>query len=251
MSFTLSQFFLAGVAGPTGRQPDAQAVSDGTCHPGHDGGFFRRFRACFSCFHRDMSLEANPGGGSGFGAPPGGGLRRGGQPPRNGRFPRRHRRGLIGMLLTIVVAVVIIIAVFAAYNQVTASASAAQTAVFVRQLAPQVANEYRGNYDGLTSEAAIRSGFVPDNWHNGTTITDPDGTTVTIASANSNANFTIMIDGGVPSQTCKAVLGALKSDPTFVGVNVGDGSGNPVRAITPADINTECAKTGAFAVTFR
>ena len=44
---------------------------------------------------------------------------RGGQPPGRGRLPRRNRRGLIGMLLTIVVAVVIVIAIFAAYNQVT------------------------------------------------------------------------------------------------------------------------------------
>ena len=233
MNTIFSQLFLAGVSDPTDRQPVARAVH-GSFVADNSGG----------------SPAVEPPGGSGFGRYPGGGMPRGGQPPGRGRLPRRNRRGLIGMLLTIVVAVVIVIAIFAAYNQVTASSSAAQTAVFVRQLAPQITNQYRGNYAGLTNAAAISSGFVPDNWVvTPSKIDDPNGRDVEIAGTATN--FSITIAGGVPSQTCKAVLGALKSDPTFVGVKVGGGSGNAVRAITQAAINTECAKTGNFAVTFR
>ena len=224
MSTIFSQVFLAGVSGLNARQPVGQAVSGGfdADNCGGHAGSMRRVRQ-------------TPGRG---------------RLPRHSRTPRRRRRGLIGMLLTIVVAVVIVIAIFAAYNQVTASSSAAQTAIFVRQLAPQITNEYRGNYAGLTNAAAISSGFVPDNWAvSSNAIDDPNGRDVTIAGTATN--FTITIAGGVPSQTCKAVLGALKSDPTFVGVKVGGGAGNAVRATTQAAINTECAKTGNFVVTFR
>ena len=217
MSTIFSQFSPAGVSGLNARQPVGQAVS---------GGF-----AADTC-----------GGHAGS-------MRRG-RLPRRSRTPRRGRRGLIGMLLTIVVAVVIVIAIFAAYNQVTASSSAAQTAVFVRQLAPQITNEYRGNYTGLNNASAISSGFVPDNWVVAADkIDDPNGRDVEISGTATN--FSITIAGGVPSQTCKAVLGALKSDPTFVGVTVGGGQGAAVEARTQAAINTECAKTGAFVVTFR
>ena len=171
---------------------------------------------------------------------------------RHTRMPRRNRRGLIGMLLSIVVAVVIVIAIFAIYNQLTASASAAQTAVFVRQVAPQITNQYRGNYTGLNNAAAVSSGFIPDNWRNGANIEDPDGTTVTIASANSNANFTITFVGGVPVQTCKAVLGALKTDRTFDRVTVGSNNRNRDAVDTPAEINTQCTGSGGgFVLQFK
>ena len=168
------------------------------------------------------------------------------------RMPRRHKRGLIGMLLSIVVAVVIVIAIFAVYNQLTASASAAQTALFVRQLAPQITNQYRGNYTGLDNAAAVSSGSVPDNWRNGNTIKDPDGTTVTIAATTSGGSYTITFAGGVPVQTCKAVLGALKSDRTFAAVQFGS-AGTPRRNVdTPAEINTQCARSagGNFVLRF-
>jgi len=167
-------------------------------------------------------------------------------------MPRRGRRGLIGMLLSIVVAVVIVIAIFAVYNQLTASASAAQTAVFVRQLAPQITNQYRGNYTGLNNAAAVSSGSVPDNWRNGNMIMDPDGTTVTIAATTSGGSFTITFVGGVPVQTCKAVLGALKSDQIFAAVQFGS-AGTPHRNVdTPAKINSECARSagGNFVLRF-
>ncbi len=168
-------------------------------------------------------------------------------------MPRRNRRGLIGMLLSIVVAVVIVIAIFAVYNQLTASASAAQTAVFVRQLAPQISNQYRGTYTGLDNAAAISSGFIPDNWRNGNTITDPNGATVTVASAPNSSRFNITFVGGVPVQTCKAVLGALKSDGRFHAVGFGSTSRRKNLVDTPAKINSECARSagGDFIVRFR
>ena len=230
MSTIVSHFSPAGVSGLTGRQPVAQAFAGGDMRRGvHMPGGGR--------LPRKKARRRNNGG----------------FPHRNnGGFPRRSRRGLIGMLLTIVVAVVIVVAIFAAYNQVTASSTAAQTAVFVRQLAPQITNQYRGNYAGLTNAAAISSGFVPDNWVvTPSKIDDPNGRDVEIAAIENGAKFTITIADGVPSQTCKAVLGALKSDPTFVSAKVGGGSGAAVKATTQAAINTECAKTGNFVVTFR
>ncbi len=159
-------------------------------------------------------------------------------------MPRRNRRGLIGMLLSIVVAVVIVIAIFAVYNQLTASASAAQTAVFVRQLAPQISNQYRGNYTGLNNAAAVSSGFIPDNWRNGNAIRSPSGARVTIGPLDSGRNFRITFHFGVPVQTCKAVLSALKSDQRFYTLRVG-GTSTPRRDVdTPAKINTECAGFG-------
>ena len=168
-------------------------------------------------------------------------------------MPRRNRRGLIGMLLSIVVAVVIVIAIFAVYNQLTASATAAQTAIFVRQLAPQITNQYRGNYTGLDNAAAISSGFIPDNWRNGNTIKEPNGTTVTIASGGNIGRFKITFAGGVPVQTCKAVLGALKSDGRFHGVGFGSTNRRKNLVDTPAKINSECARSagGDFIVRFR
>ena len=163
-----------------------------------------------------------------------------GRVARRSRTPRRGRRGLIGMLLSIVVAVVIIIAIFAVYNQLTASASAAQTAVFVRQLAPQISSEYRGAYDGLTKEAAIRSGFIPYNWRNGNTITDPTGATVMIGASTNGRRFLITFDGGVPVQTCKAVLGAFKTDRTFRGVLFGSTNKGRDEVDTAAEINSAC-----------
>ena len=172
---------------------------------------------------------------------------------RRSRTPRRGRRGLIGMLLSIVVAVVIVIAVFAAYNQVTAAANAAQTAVFVRQLAPQINSQYRGDYTGLDNAAAISSGFVPDNWRNGDTITDPSGAQVTIRAGGSTVErFVVIFVGGIPGGSCKAVLGALKSDPTFFSATIG--ASNHVRSTidTPATITAACAgsASGDFKVRF-
>ena len=168
-------------------------------------------------------------------------------------MPRRSRRGLIGMLLSIVVAVVIVIAVFAVYNQVTAAANAAQTAVFVRQLAPQISSQYRGDYTGLDNAAAISSGFVPENWRNGTHIVNPDGARVTIRAGGSTVErFVVIFVGGIPVGSCKAVLGALKSDPTFFSVTIGDR--NHVRSTidTAATITAACASSasGDFRVRF-
>ena len=228
MNAIFSEFSPAGVSSPRGRQPVSRAVNGGFA-AANNGGF-----------------PAANNTGSGRSPDSGGGMAR-------RRRPRRNRRGLIGMLLSIVVAVVIVIAIFAVYNQLTASANAAQTAIFVRQLAPQIANQYRGNYRGLNNQAAIRSGFVPDNWYSGTTIKDPDGAAVTIATAATpvpaNSTFTVTFGDGVPPQTCKAVLGALKSDPRYVSVKVG--AAGAVRASTQSDIDTECAKEGDFVVKFR
>ena len=168
------------------------------------------------------------------------------------RRPRRSRRGLIGILLSIIVVVAVIIAIFAIYNQVTASANAAQTALFVRQLAPQVTNQYRGDYTGLSEATAISSGFVPDNWRNGNTITDPDGATVTIRGGSRAGRFLITFKDGVPVQTCKAVLGAVKSDPTFINATVGGAAAARSNVDTAGGINTACAKSadGDFIVRF-
>ena len=172
---------------------------------------------------------------------------------RRSRTPRRGRRGLIGMLLSIVVAVVIVIAIFSVYNQLTAAANAAQTALFVRQLAPQITSQYRGDYTGLDNAAAISSGFVPDNWRNGDTITDPSGARVTIRAGGSTVErFVVIFVGGIPVGSCKAVLGALKSDPTFFSAM--SSGGNHVRSTidTPATITAACAgsASGDFRVRF-
>ena len=154
--------------------------------------------------------------------------------------PRRGRRGLIGMLLSIVVAVVIVIAIFAVYNQVTAAANAAQTAVFVRQVAPQITSEHRGNYPGVNNPAVISSGFVPDNWRNGDTIVSPSGARVTFSSGG-GGSFLITFVAGVPTETCKAVLGAIKSDHTLWEVRSG-GTTRLADAIKdPSGINGACA----------
>ena len=54
-------------------------------------------------------------------------------------------------------------------------ATATQTAVFVRQLAPQITQRYRGDYTGISAESVIGSGFVPANWTEGDDkIEDPE-----------------------------------------------------------------------------
>ena len=160
--------------------------------------------------------------------------------PGRPNIPRRGRRGLIGMLLSIVVAVVIVIAIFAVYNQVTAAANAAQTAVFVRQVAPQITSEHRGNYPGLNNAAAVSSGLVPDNWRNGDTIVAPSGARVTF-SPGGGGSFLITFGDGVPTETCKAVLGAIKSDHTLWEVRSG-GTTRLADAIKdPSGINGACA----------
>ena len=175
-----------------------------------------------------------------------------GRTPRR-RMPRRGRRGLIGILLSIVVVVVIIIGVFSVYNQVSATATATQTAVFVRQLAPQITQRYRGDYKGITAKSVIGSGFVPNNWTEGDDkIEDPEGRDVTIAATNADASFTITFVGGVAEETCKAVLGALKSDRTFEKANY-NADQEAADIDTTAQINTECEKAlvGNFVLQFR
>ena len=167
---------------------------------------------------------------------------------RSTRVSRRGRRGLIGMLLSIVVAVVIVIAIFAVYNQVTAAANAAQTAVFVRQLVAQIISQYRGDYTGLDPAAAISSGFVPDNWHDGQRIRSPEGAQVTFdVFGDENARFVLTFEDGVASATCKAVLGAVRSDPRLLSVTVGAaGIKEPDVIDTVGKINTVCAQSGDF-----
>ena len=145
------------------------------------------------------------------------------------------------MLLSIVVAVVIVIAIFGVYNQLTAAANAAQTAVFVRQLVPQITSQYRGDYTGVDAAAAIRSGFVPDNWQSSeSTIKDPNGAAVTIGRGG-GGRLVITFVGGVPIQTCKAVLGALKSDRSFFGLRSGNNNIRRRGIETQDGINTACA----------
>ena len=166
----------------------------------------------------------------------------GGRVARRSRTPRRGRRGLIGMLLSIVVAVVIVIAIFAVYNQLTAAANAAQTALFVRQLAPQISSEYRGDYADLDNAAAISSGFVPDNWRNGNAIRSPDGIAVTVRGSGADSGIhVITFVGGVATGTCKAILGALKSDHQFSAARIGGTLFEHGNLDTPAEINNHCA----------
>ena len=169
------------------------------------------------------------------------------------RVPRRNRRGLIGMLLSIVVAVVIIIGIFAVYRQLSATVTATNTAIFVNQLIPQITSRYRGDYTGLNARSVIGAGFVPSNWQkDGSSIEDPEGRAVTITPVNGNNSFSLTFAGGVTEETCKAVLGALKKNRRFeqaqvVSVKVASAYDST------AEITAECQNNSAnrFVLQFR
>ena len=216
---------------------------------GYGAGFFRSGTCPQSAIH--ASCAPAPRSASGAGSTRSARSTRG---ARSIGLPRRGRCGLIGMLLSIVVAVVIIVAIFAVYNQVTAAANAAQTAVFVRQLAPQITSQYRGDYTGLDNAAAISSGFVPENWRSGTNIVSPSGAQVTIeVTSGKSGRFIVTFDGGIPVVTCKAVLGALKSDPAFFNATIGGGNHLRSAIATPAAIASACenSASGDFRVRFQ
>ena len=251
MRTALSQFLAACGAGQTGRQPVAR-IATGSLPDDKYGRFPAGENGAVSAFDADGD-PAHDCGGAG-GAPCAGHGPGWPRHARRGRHPRRHRRGLIGVLLSIIVLVLFIIGIFAVYNQITASATAANTAIFIRQLAPQVTQFYRGNYSGINARAVIGAGFVPANWQrDGSNIEDPEGRNVLIAAASGNARFTITFASGVAEETCKAVLGALKTDRTFVSVRINALLRNRGAVDTPQEIQTACqaADPTTFVLTFR
>ena len=157
------------------------------------------------------------------------------------RMPRRSRRGLVGTLLSIVVGVAIIIGIFSVYNQVTATATAANTSIFIRQLTPQIMARYKGSYVGINAEKMIQAGFVPTTWQKAEdSIEDPRGNNVTIAPGTGNNSFVITFEGGVLEEACEAVLNATLDDTTLSAVQIRKATVAFAARDTVNDIATAC-----------
>ncbi|WP_419738605.1 type 4 pilus major pilin [Ruegeria sp.] len=150
--------------------------------------------------------------------------------------------------MSFVVVVVIIIGIFALYAQLQGTSNATQTALFTRQLAPQAAQFYRGDYTGFDAQKAISLGFVPTNWQKSNAkIEDPSGNTVEIAGTGDA--FTITFND-VTDDTCQAVLSTLRGDRLFRTARKNRterltlGGNNPGKAYNanPAEIAEACAE---------
>ncbi|MYF38125.1 MAG: hypothetical protein F4219_05055 [Gammaproteobacteria bacterium] len=181
---------------------------------------------------------------------------------RRRTFPRRERRGIYGLMLTMaIVAVIILVMVgWAVTLREGARVSALQTTLTqaeaeTRRLFSSFTN-YSGDIDALVSSA------MPTRARDGDTIVTPWGTTIEIGGGNtpgtqaaatvaSTANrFWIQIDN-LGEDACKKIAAAYQNNPGVLSVTDGTAAQTAADIDTPAEIESDCDGDTDLAIVFR
>lgn len=139
------------------------------------------------------------------------------------RIARRAQRGLtlVETGFALFIGAVALLGGTIAYNQQTSGLKATQTADGISSMLVGVKDRYGslGSYSAVTNTSVIANTLVPSNFPvNGTTITTPFGSnsTVTLASADSGATFTLTVTG-LPTSACSVILSRMDSNATGIG----------------------------------
>ena len=157
---------------------------------------------------------------------------------------RRYSGGfsLVEMLLVVVFIALLLAAALAMYNSTRASNSASQMARDIVAVQAGVNSLYAGqsDYTGLDNELLYNAQRLPTTLrYNDGTISNDDGSTLTVAGEDDNYTITIT---SVPKATCISVLSALNTGWTQVSVG-----GTAVKEsasdfpVTVSEAETACA----------
>ena len=169
------------------------------------------------------------------------------------KFPRRKRRGLINILLSVIIVVVLIVGVLAVFNSVRANVTNQRLTLFIQTLVPEIRAAYAAEGSFGTTNAdlvptLIGRGSVPSDFVQGTTIKNPFSSTAPITSSShlSGTNFRIEIPATTEA-ACRSILESLIGNAGvqagFVGARVG--SNATVSApLTQTKITGQCTADG-------
>lgn len=155
------------------------------------------------------------------------------------RIARRAQRGftLFEASLVLFIGGAALVAGTISFNQQNAGLKATQTADGISSMLVGVKERYGslGSYSAVSNSSVIANTLVPSNFPtNGATITTPFGSnsTVTLASADSGATFTLTVTG-LPTSACAVIVSRM--DSTANGIGGG--------ATAPADTTLSTAAT--------
>jgi Flp pilus assembly pilin Flp len=160
------------------------------------------------------------------------------------RFPRRARRGLIGVLITIAIVIAALVYIFGYARSAWTSTDSTALLTQIRQVQDTVdsAWRFRGNYTNgsMTETVIVRGGFsgkaVSGVSPNRTIIT-PYDTTITVAG-NGARDYTITI-ADIPSEACfLSIEPYLNSSEAIDGISV-DGTAVTL-PLTETAVDTAC-----------
>ena len=144
---------------------------------------------------------------------------------RRTHWPRRKRRGLLSVLLTVAIVAIVVVALLMIYNQVNASVRSIRIITVINSIEASLRRTYHSErvYPAELTIPAIVSGAVSSGLVEGTgnarTIKTPYGGII-VSSSSPFTQFQILVEN-LPSDVCSRVTNSFFDNRTISNISIG------------------------------